>query len=104
MCLRRTHTDQCDADRGRPRKDEKGRRGIPCGAYMVAGEEAAATNACVCRAQNEGPKLQAELESYASDKSSYIEQWWDGELKQEQAGAGIVIDHRCPARRIQRAT
>ncbi|UZJ56481.1 hypothetical protein CBS101457_005801 [Exobasidium rhododendri] len=27
--------------------------------------------------KNEGPKLQAELQSYASDKASYIEQWWD---------------------------
>jgi len=30
---------------------------------------------------NEGPKLQSELESYASDKASYIEQWWDGECR-----------------------
>jgi carnitine O-acetyltransferase len=27
--------------------------------------------------QNEGPVLQKELEKYAEDKSSYIEQWWD---------------------------
>lgn len=27
--------------------------------------------------ENEGPKLQIELENYAKDKASYIEQWWD---------------------------
>lgn len=27
--------------------------------------------------QKEGPKLQSELQKYAEDKSSYIEQWWD---------------------------
>lgn len=40
--------------------------------------------------EKEGPKLQAELVSYAEDKSSYIEQWWDESYL--SAGDSVVLN------------
>lgn len=55
-----------------------------CKGYLAAlqplqpSKEHEQTKAVVSRfLENEGPGLQKELQAYAADKASYIEQWWD---------------------------